>query len=76
MDPLPYALAVRDHSNLISILDGGEAVSYPGAGAASLALSNASWTSCTMNKPKGELKPSTGAVPTRGAPSLSSVIEQ
>ena len=33
MGPLLYDLAVLDHSNLVSILDGGEAVSYHDAGA-------------------------------------------
>lgn len=33
MGPLLYDLAVLDHSNLVSILDGGEAVSYHNAGA-------------------------------------------
>jgi len=33
MSPLLYDLAILDHSNLVSILDGGEAVSYHDAGA-------------------------------------------
>lgn len=34
VSPLLYDLAVLDHSNLVSILDGGQAVSYHNAGAA------------------------------------------
>lgn len=33
MSPLLYDLAVLDHGNLVSILDGGQAVSYHDAGA-------------------------------------------
>ena len=33
MGPLLYDLAVLDHGNLVSVLDGGQAVSYHDAGA-------------------------------------------
>ena len=73
MGHLLYDLAVLDHGNLVSILDGGEAGRYHNAGAPSLALSSASWTICAMNKPKCEFKTNTAAVSTCDMHSLPSV---
>lgn len=65
-----------NHSSLVCILDGGEVVSCHDA---CVTLTVFIWqflTVCTMEKPKGEKKTNTAAVPTCGASSLLSMVEQ
>lgn len=65
-----------NHNNLVCLLDGGDMVSYHDACVTFTVFIWQFLTVCTMEKPKGELKTNTAAVPTCGTSGLLSVIEQ